>query len=381
MEYIHPEINIAQSPKTEGKPCGDLVTWKRDGTGTLVVLADGLGSGIKANLDATLFTAWIQGYIRDGISPRRAMANLMPVLRQARKHDVPFAALSLARIEPDGSAVVVSYEIPQPIVISNGYAEVTKAHIFAESGETLMETHIKLGDGDSLVLVSDGITQAGLGSDQTWGWTLDGVCKFINVWARQSAKKKLAKSIHDKAIEKSSTGRDDATVVSADCRRGRVVNILTGPPEDPEEDSKVIDTFMRMDGAKVVCGGTTAAITARETGREMEFEQKLTSKHAPPRAEIDGIDIVTEGSITLNQVYNLWDTDPKKLEEDSGVRDLLTCLRKADRVNIILGSAENAASEDITYLQRGILSRRKVIPLLANKLMEYGKLVSVNTDF
>ncbi len=381
MEYIHPEINIVQSPKNEGKPCGDIVTWKRDSTGTLIVLADGLGAGIEANLDATLFTAWLNGHIEEGASLRQAMANVMPVLRRARRQDAPFAALSLARIEPDGYSIIISYEIPEPIVLSKGYAEVVKNHTFSKSGEMLKETHFKLSPGDSLILVSDGITQAGLGGESTWGWALEGVCKYINLWAQQKSGKDLAKSIHDKAIEKSTTGRDDATVVSADCSRGRVVNILTGPPDDPSNDARAVEAFMQMNGTKVVCGGTTAAILARETGLDMEFEQKLTSKHAPPRAEIEGIDIVTEGSVSLNQVYNLWDAGPQKLKEDSGVRDLLLCLQEADRVNIILGSAENEAAGDITCLQKGILSRQKVIPLLENKLRQNGKLVSVSTDF
>lgn len=98
---------------------------------------------------------------------------------------------------------------------------------------------------------------------------------------------------------------------------------------------------------------------------------------APPRYAIKGINLVTEGAVTLNQVYNILDEDAGKLNEDSGVTELRLLLGVADKLNIIVGKADNSANEDISFRQRGVLSRKVLIPLLAEKLRQEGKLVNV----
>jgi hypothetical protein len=104
-------------------------------------------------------------------------------------------------------------------------------------------------------------------------------------------------------------------------------------------------------------------------------EQNPTSMIAPPRYEIPGVDLVTEGAVTLNQVYNIFDEEVQKLTEDSGVTELCALLHVADRVNLFVGSARNGASGDISFRQRGILTRERIVPLLADKLQSAGKLV------
>jgi hypothetical protein len=116
---------------------------------------------------------------------------------------------------------------------------------------------------------------------------------------------------------------------------------------------------------------------ARVLHQQVEVEKSPKSLIAPPRYEIQGVDLVTEGAVTLNQVYNVLDEDIRNLKEDSGVTELCALLQIADRVNIFLGGAQNAATGDISFRQRGILSRRQIIPLLAEKLRAAGKLVVV----
>ena len=98
------------------------------------------------------------------------------------------------------------------------------------------------------------------------------------------------------------------------------------------------------------------------------MEQDPQSLTAPPRFELEGIDLVTEGAVTLNQVYNVIDEPLEKLTEDSGVTELCTFLQLADRVNIFLGGAHNRAHGDISFRQQGILTRDRIVPLIADKL-------------
>jgi len=118
-------------------------------------------------------------------------------------------------------------------------------------------------------------------------------------------------------------------------------------------------------------------MVARETGVEVEIEQNPTSLIAPPRYAIEQIDLVTEGAVTLNQAYNLLSEDVDRLKEDSGVTELCLLLNVADRVNFLVGDASNQGSDDIAFRQRGVLTRRVLIPLFVEKLRQMGKLVTV----
>jgi hypothetical protein len=110
-----------------------------------------------------------------------------------------------------------------------------------------------------------------------------------------------------------------------------VLNILTGPPKDPTRDREIVDSLMNSQGLKIVCGGSTSEMVARESGAEVEIEQNPTSLIAPPRYAIEGVDLVTEGAVTLNQAYNLLSEDVDRLKEDSGVTELCLLLNVADR--------------------------------------------------
>jgi hypothetical protein len=139
----------------------------------------------------------------------------------------------------------------------------------------------------------------------------------------------------------------------------------------------VIKRFVQLPGLKIVCGGTTAKLVAKYLNVPLEMEPEPMSVIAPPRYAIKGINLVTEGAVTLNQVYNILDEDIARLNEDSGVTELRLLLGVADKLNIIVGCAANTANADISFRQRGVLSRKVLVPLLAEKLRQEGKLVNV----
>jgi hypothetical protein len=170
---------------------------------------------------------------------------------------------------------------------------------------------------------------------------------------------------------------DDCSVVLGLCRTGQTVNILTGPPQDRDDDMPTVKRFLQLPGLKIVCGGTTAKLAAKFLNVPLEMENEPMSTIAPPRYGIKGINLVTEGAVTLNQVYNIFDEDVAHLHEDSGVTELRLLLDVADKLNIILGKADNTANADISFRQRGVLSRKVLIPLLAERLRQEGKLVNV----
>jgi hypothetical protein len=299
-------------------------------------------------------------------------------MQLARDPARPFAAFSVARILNDGMATVLGYEMPAALLVSRRQAVVLPQTVSEMGGALVQESNCYLEPGDALLVMSDGITQAGLGNRLPEGWQSQGVAQYISSRLTDGLlAKEIPIEVHREARRLWIRGGDDCTAVMALCRRGQVVNVLTGPSASRGDDAQAVRRFLHAQGLKIVCGGTTAEIVARVLHQQVEVEKSPKSLIAPPRYEIQGVDLVTEGAVTLNQVYNVLDEDIRNLKEDSGVTELCALLQIADRVNIFLGGAQNAATGDISFRQRGILSRRQIIPLLAEKLRAAGKLVVV----
>jgi hypothetical protein len=328
-------------------------------------------------------------------------------MQACRDPQKPFAAFSIARIRSDGYATIFSYDAPLPILISRQGATILANRPFPLPGGLAIESNCQLDMGEGILLMSDGITQAGLGYGANTEWTSEGVVRFINSKISSRLKLSLApEMLHKEALERwkgdvqesssrsfspyspdarhQATARQSAKVTGDDCsimlglcRTGQTVNILTGPPLDRDNDIPTVKRFLQLPGLKIVCGGTTAKLVAKYLNVPLEMESEPMSVIAPPRYGIKGINLVTEGAVTLNQVYNILDEDMANLHEDSGVTELRLLLGVADKLNIIVGKADNTANADISFRQRGVLSRKVLIPLLAEKLRQEGKLVNV----
>lgn len=399
-------------------PCGDILATIRTNTGTTVICADGIGSGIRAHIAAQMCVSRLRESLNKDISLRKVFTSVATTMQQNRDPKKPFAAFSIARIRSDGNATVFTYDAPLPILVSRQGGTALANRPFPLPGGMAMESNCQLDTGEGILLMSDGITQAGLGYGSNTEWETEGVVRFVNEKIASRIKFSLipglihkealarwkGEGVGDRSIAAVSARRpagssfspyvpdsahqvtaprihkvvgDDCSVVLALCRTGQTVNILTGPPTDREQDNEVIKKFIRLPGLKIVCGGTTAKIVAKYLNVPLAMEPEPMSVIAPPRYAIKGINLVTEGAVTLNQVYNILDEDAEKLNEDSGVTELRLLLGVADKLNIIIGGADNSANDDISFRQRGVLSRKVLIPLLAEKLRQEGKLVNV----
>lgn len=379
MAYLHVEVTVAQSAKKRGQPCGDVVRFERTPLWTTVVCCDGLGSGIKANVAAHLAASRLAELERAGVSLREAFSRVVATVHRARGKDLPFSTVSVARVLNNGEATVLTYEMPAPVFVGRGYAYALRQRTYPLGQAVVGETSCQLEAGEGLVLVSDGVTQAGIGTRFAEGWGMEKVAEWLQAYlSAGGATGKLAEQLHAQArLHWGVRQGDDLSVAYVGCRAGRSLTIFTGPPRLPEHDYAVVKRFLASEGWKVVCGATTAKLVARHLGQDLELKADDTSMVAPPRYLIDGIDLVTEGAVTLNQVYNILEEDPDCYEEDSGVTDLCDLLQFADRIHFLVGRAQNPAHQSISFRQRGILSRHAVIPLLRDKLIKAQKLVMV----
>lgn len=377
MGYIHVEINVSQTAKKPGTVCGDSVRSFRNSEATVILLADGIGSGIKANIYANMAISRLEKLLESGFSLRHAFSSLVATMHDSRGTDMPYSVFTACRILNNGEATLLAYEMPESIFIGRHSATVLKRRNFTLEHEVISETNLFIEAGEGLIMYSDGITLAGVGGNTRMGWSSNEVCRFVNDRIVGGDKKKnIPKLVHQRAKELWGTPcGDDCTVVGVFCRPGKIVNILTGPPANKGDDKKTVEEFLSKSGIKIVCGATTAQIVARHLKKELKINIADSSLIAPPGYSIEGVDLVTEGAVTLNQVYNILDADPIFFEPNSSVTRLYDALIDADRVNITVGCSENLGHADIAFRQQGIMPRCKIIELLAQKLKDDERLV------
>lgn len=382
MGYIHLEVITEQISKKAEQPSGDVVETERDNNSLIHILCDGAGSGIKANITATMNVARMKELIKCGFTVRQAFASIVKSMEETRKKDMPCAFFTVTRVLNDGVASILTYEMPGALFVAPRYSTPLKSNIQTYFDGLVGEADCSLNPGEGILIMSDGITQAGLGKGIPNGWGIEGVNKFINDCLRNGSKiTELPKLLLSEAkkLWQHKLG-DDLSVSLVYCRKGRVINILTGPPANPDDDLMVVNKFLSTDGLKIVCGATTAKIVARILNRQLEVDAEFSSMIAPPNYEIEGIDLVTEGAVTLNQLYNIHGEDLANLEKGSPVTALSAWLNVADRVNFFIGQAVNPAGYDISFKQSGILKRAKIVELLIEKLRSDGKFVHVEKN-
>lgn len=379
MAYRHFDITAAQTPKQTGAVCGDVVETLRAADATWVVCADGIGSGIQASVAAHLCASRLMTLVRDGTALRGAFLAVARTMNASRAPGLPYAAFSIARLLPDGGAAVLVYDAPPPLLLAPVGAQPLPLRRFDEDGAVRGEANHRLAPGEALLLMSDGVTEAGRGAGLPRGWGVDGAGRFLSdAVNRGVAPALLPGELCARAEALCGSGpRDDTTAVLVRCRRGVVLNILTGPPVERGRDREVVRRFLAMEGQKVVSGGTTAAVVARVTGGKTEVLPQSMGTLGPPAYRLGGVDLVTEGAVTMNHAFNILDAPPDRLEPHSAVAELCALMRNADRINFIVGRAANAASADIRFRQQHILPRTVIVPMLKERLEEEGRLVVV----
>lgn len=375
--YIHTDISLAQSPKKPGDPCGDAFGVYRQDAATNIIVADGLGSGIKAHIAATMCVARIQGLISLGMSAREAFNQVAATMDKVWGSNEPFAVFTIAQMLMNGQTTVLAYEMPPPILITKSYAQLMTQRTYVQGKAIIHESSFDVGLNEGLMLISDGISQAGIGKFFPNGWEAEGVRRFLQTKlpCERIDGQEFADDVHQQARQYWPVSKgDDCTVLCAVNRRGVIVNLMSGPPSLKTLDVNWVNDFVGADGIHAVSGGSTAKMLARNLSRHMEVES-VDSTITPPSYAIDGIELATEGVITLNQVYHLLDEEPERYPKGSPASELAYLLKMADKINIWLGLAENIDEGNIEFRQQGLLPRKKIILKIIDKLRKQHKLV------
>lgn len=368
--------------------CGDKVEIIRNSEGIILVLADGLGSGVKANILATLTTKIAGTMLEKGANIYETVDTIVNTLPVCNIRKLAYSTFSIIQIKYDGNLYAVEYDNPSFFLIRDGNLVTNKKENDNVDGKIISECMMNIKLGDTLVLVSDGVIHAGVSRMLRLGWQEHNVGKYlcyINKYFNNS--KDLAQNVIDmcKKMYKGKPG-DDTTVAVIKILDKKEVNIFTGPPKNKKLDSIVIEKLLRSNGKKIICGGTAARIIEKVTGERIDVDISTMTENIPPIAKLKGIDLVTEGVLTLTKtlekIREYYKTEEKGKDEiingkDGASRLSYILIKECTHLNLLVGKAVNPAHQN-PDLPLDLSIKLKVVEALSEIMKNAGKEVSVN---
>ena len=391
MENTFIEVGHYQLCKYNMHVEGDVfLSQKNPSDGRVITaLSDGLGSGIKAGVLATLTATMATRFIAMDIPIKRAAEIIMNTLPVCKERGISYATFTLIDIEPSAAVRIMEYDNPPYILVrQNTVVEpikemtelVRKNKKTAPRRESILQySRYDARPGDRLIFFSDGVTQSGMGSMVfPFGWGFENVQTFVlqcieenpNISARELARKVVQQASSFDGF----SPKDDITCGVIYFRNPRDMLVVTGPPVLKENDKVVAQLFDSFDGRKIVCGGTTANILSRELNRKINVILKDIDPVVPPISEMEGADMVTEGIITMGKVSEILENggNTDKMKRNAATR-MVEMFLDSDRIHFAVGTKINEAHQDPNMpveleIRRNIV--KKIASLLQDKYLK-----------
>lgn len=373
--------------KHDEELCGDKVEILKTDDSDIIILADGMGSGVKANILATLASKILGTMFLEGEPIEEAVETLASTLPICKVRGVAYSTFSILQIFHNGDAYLVEFDNPSCVFVRNKKLMKIPENYREISGKKIREYRFKVEPNDCFVLMSDGTIYAGVGELLNLGWTWESMAEYTLKCAKETKSAARIASLLSQACDDLYQQRpgDDTTVAVARVIERRIVNIFTGPPEDKEDDRKLMMDFMASEGKKIVCGGTTSKIAAQYLGQNITNNNDGT-KEVPPTANIRGIDLVTEGVLTMSHTFKLLrrfdegDIDEEFFDaldaNNGGAKLARILLEDCTEVNLFVGKANNEANYEGNTLFD--ISIRKNLVVQLKEIMEHlGKQVKI----
>jgi hypothetical protein len=405
MNELCTDIGFVNLNKYGEELCGDHVEIASpEDRLTVMVLADGLGSGVKANILSTLTAKIISTMMINSLAVEDCVETIAATLPICKTRQIAYSTFTIIRIA-DNQAEIIQYDNPYVILLRQGknfeyrkIAEIIEdsAANKDESGidgrsvrrKTIYKSRIKIREGDAFIVMSDGAVHAGVGRSLNLGWQRENIISFMeDVYSREYTAKTLSSILLDKcnSLYGGKPG-DDTTICTVKIRRRQPVNLLIGPPLSPSEVPKMMSLFFSKEGKHIVCGGTTSALAAEFLGRPLETGiPHYADPEIPPTAKISGVDLVTEGVITIHKVleyaqdyigdngsYAQWNSG------GDGASEIARLLfEEATDINFYVGRAVNPAHQN-PDLPISFSIKMRLVDELAACLKEMGKRIKVS---
>ena len=336
--------------------CGDHIeVTSKDESTKILVLADGLGSGVKANILSTLTSKMLSSMIAGDISIKeciRCIANTLPV---CKVRNVAYSTFTIIKIQDNKFVDIYNFDNPTPFMIRDGKVMDLSYSSTLIDDKTIYHAKIEANLYDTFILMSDGVKYAGVGETLNFGWDMPQIKSFIGqLYRKEYSSKALATELATQCdrLYNSRPG-DDTTVAVVRIRERQQVNLLIGPPTNKEDDNEMLSLFFAKEGIHIVSGGTTGNLVASYLNKPLILQTEYLDKDVPPTASIEGVDLVTEGVITINKVLeyannyldsnDLYLTWFYKIDGASQIAKYL--FEQATDINFFVGCAINNAHQ------------------------------------
>lgn len=368
--------------------CGDKVEIIKSKDSVIVVLADGLGSGVKANILATMTSKIIGTMLSKGSSIDEAVETIAKTLPVCKERGIAYSTFSILEIYSSGEGYIVEFDNPSIIRLKNGKFAPLLKNVRSIYDKKIYETRFKIDLDDTFIMMSDGAVHAGIGQTLNLGWQWENIKDYTErTYKKELPAKNFARllvNICDNLYGQKPG--DNTTVVVVKIRKPQNVNVLIGPPVDKELDEYVIKKFINSVRKKVVCGGTTSQIVCRVLNKELKVNLNYINPSIPPTAEIDGIDLACEGVLTMSKAVEYVKryisskdtlTDLFYLNKYDGSSRLSKMLiEEATNIHFFVGRAINPAHQNPEFpLDLGL--KLKLVDTMAGYLKCLGKEVTV----
>lgn len=371
--------------------CGDKVELLKTDDSNIMILADGMGSGVKANILATLTSKILGTMFLNGATLEECVETIVETLPICKVRQVAYSTFSILQVFHSGAAYLVEFDNPSCIFIRNGKLVPIPQNIREVQGKKINEYRFQVQRGDALILMSDGTVHAGVGQLLNFGWLWEDIAKYaVKQYALTISAMRLAAAICQACDELYQYRPwDDTTVACMRIINAKPVHLMTGPAQDPSMDEEMVRSFMSGDDStkRIVCGGTSATIVSRVLKKRLDVSMDYVDPDIPPIAYMDGIELVTEGVLTLNRVVQLLRRYVKnetvsedfflELDKPNGASMVAKMLiEDCTELHLYVGKAINSAYQN-PGLPFDLGIRQNLVEQLKTVVEEMGKQVTV----
>lgn len=368
--------------------CGDKVELieQRDNS-YVMVLADGLGSGVKANILATLTSKIISTMMANNLSIEDCVETIALTLPVCNVRQIAYSTFTIIRVVDSEEAEIIQYDNPQVIILRDGKSIDYPKTVTEIEGKTIFKTKIKLQENDVFIAMSDGAIYAGVGKTMNFGWQRDNIVAFMEqMYDPEYTAKSLCNLLLDECnrLYGGEPG-DDTTIGAIKIRKRAQVNVLFGPPSNPDDAEKMNSLFFSKGGKHIVCGGTTSSLAAKYLNKPINTSIDYLDPEIPPTATIEGVDLVTEGVITMskvleyakhylesNDLYSDW-----SFKKDGASQISRMLFEQATDINFFVGRAINPAHQN-PNLPISFNIKMQIVEELSECLKKMGKRIKVS---
>lgn len=390
MHNIHVDAWSSSLNKKNEELCGDNVVSKINDESFIMVLADGLGSGVKANILSTLTSTIISEMLYAKADLNDAVETIAKTLPVCQQRNVAYSTFTIIQVFFEGYAKLIEFDNPLAIVIRDGKLLELEHNERNIGGKKIYESRFDVLPNDYVTFFSDGIIHAGVGQILNFGWQHEEVEKFLlDYTSNKDSSKEIVRILlaNVNYLYDNKPG-DDSTVACVKMVKASQTVVMVGPPSNKEDDNRVVERLLSASGLKICCGGTTSTIVSRYLNKPIETDINFDfNSDVPPKGYIEGIDLVTEGVLTLQKVNRYLERcvkDNSFLEQllQSKESDGAICLIKAflegsTMITFMVGLSDNPAHEAIAYSTISLNAKIQLIKDMSENLRMLGKIVNI----